>query len=337
MSETGTPVRRILLGVLANSLLLSIFAGAAFAGTGTSNYLPYASSMGNVHGGYATTSTKCSVCHSVHGAPVSGYVDESTGVTAGPDPEMLMRSSVADSCTYCHITTNLGGMMVYDGSEDNYVINNPFGHQKDDVLCVDCHTVHGAGAIDSPLAQNLRKPEDPQGAANGTPVLPWGPDAPPTSPEHSNPTTQGVVSWFCTNCHKYYSDSSATRISVQTWDPSTETTVTSSYKTHPMVNASANFSNPDAGYSGRVAWGSSLYCRSCHAAGTGNEFPHYSEGAASFIVSRPYAQDASGTPANQPIGDYAFFDGACIGCHRSNPSDPTNVPAGESAGVGITY
>ncbi len=173
-------MRTVSLVAIAGCLILFALTGVAFADIGTDNYIPYDPSIGDVHNGYTMTSTKCAVCHSVHEAPVSGYTSDPASIPpAGDNPEMLLRTSVADSCTYCHITTNLGGVIVYDGAEDNYVSQNPFGHQIDDAQCVDCHTVHGAGAIDSPFAKNLREPADPQTAANGPRDSAMGPGCRP--------------------------------------------------------------------------------------------------------------------------------------------------------------
>jgi hypothetical protein len=93
-----------------------LLAAPAFANTGTKSggYWPYSSTAkafvaldGSVivdatdspHSGYTTTTGKCKVCHAVHGA---GSTD-ATGSTLN-ETEVLLRTSKADLCTFCHLT-----------------------------------------------------------------------------------------------------------------------------------------------------------------------------------------------------------------------------------------
>ena len=58
------------------------------------------------HSGYSTTTGKCKVCHAVHGA---GSTDV-TGTTLNAT-EVLLRSTKANACEFCHLT---GGTFAMD-------------------------------------------------------------------------------------------------------------------------------------------------------------------------------------------------------------------------------
>ena len=133
------------------------------------------------HGGYSATTAKCSVCHSVHRAP-SGLPDKNGLVMASPTSatnedgeviadykptassryvtsawfgsstgsQVLLRSTISASCTYCHSSNMFGG---YVAGTDEF--NNLFGTGSDPTMswnsfyshttgCTSCHSVHGA-------------------------------------------------------------------------------------------------------------------------------------------------------------------------------------------------
>jgi hypothetical protein len=146
------------------------------------------------HAGYAEGTQKCQVCHAEHRAPVAGtgYADNATRAATGGDPaqfgvegqnppngeypadagganraqrstylvpdgtdtQMLLQSSVAGACDYCHITSSVGGEQIYAGAvkyrleagsaaggsdwEGGYAHNN---------ACTACHAVHGAFSL----------------------------------------------------------------------------------------------------------------------------------------------------------------------------------------------
>jgi len=153
------------------------------------------------HAGYAEGTQKCGVCHATHRAPVAGtgwvnkLADPVNGTPANPDStqptgaalypadaggtnramrqtyivpdgtntQMLLQSSVAGACDYCHITTAIGGEQIYagavkyrleaTGANGGSDWEGGFAHNN---ACTACHAVHGAfsvaGATGSPTA-----------------------------------------------------------------------------------------------------------------------------------------------------------------------------------------
>ena len=131
---------------------------------------------GSPHQNYLEGTEKCGVCHSVHRAPVYGIkwdtnpadptaytavaggvgVNPITGTTSvkakrqefdnsvGPvaQTQMLLQTSVANSCDYCHIYTSVGGKQMYAGKITYRTgeWNEGFAHGNG---CSACHAVHG--------------------------------------------------------------------------------------------------------------------------------------------------------------------------------------------------
>jgi hypothetical protein len=116
-----------------------------------------------VHSGYAQTTAKCGVCHSVHRAPVYGTTSNGTSpttssrytlspyATANADTQLLLRSTAAGACDFCHVTS--GFNLMYGGdatkqwvssTDTEYSWNEFYGHTTG---CVSCHAVHGANAL----------------------------------------------------------------------------------------------------------------------------------------------------------------------------------------------
>lgn len=117
------------------------------------------------HGLYSQTSAKCSVCHSVHRAPTAGTSSQSTldfGGTANSSSryaestwtaqattQLLLRSSAAASCTYCHVSSGAKKMFGGDASlalfgEGENSWNEFYSHTTG---CTSCHAVHGANTF----------------------------------------------------------------------------------------------------------------------------------------------------------------------------------------------
>ncbi|MHB9003613.1 MAG: hypothetical protein ACYC6C_06055, partial [Coriobacteriia bacterium] len=81
-------IRIVALTALVACMLIP--AAGAYAG----GYLDWADAPqpangSSPHGGYTTATTKCKVCHAVHEAQMGG--------------EVLLRSTIADACNYCHV------------------------------------------------------------------------------------------------------------------------------------------------------------------------------------------------------------------------------------------
>lgn len=150
--------------------------------SGDSDYEGYDASFGNAgtgspHANYLEGTEKCGVCHAVHRAPVYGvkwdtnpldataktavaggqynraeFDNTAGGLQAYSQTQMLLQSSVANSCNYCHILTSVGGKQLYAG-KPQYVTEGTglagaewdagFGHHN---ACTGCHAVHGVSS-----------------------------------------------------------------------------------------------------------------------------------------------------------------------------------------------
>jgi len=119
--------KNILLVALLAVAIVVILAVPAFANTGTKSggYWPYSTTYNvfyavdgtsdviaspsiSPHSGYSTTTGKCKVCHAVHGA---GSTDV-TGTTLNAT-EVLLRSTKATACEFCHLTSGAFAMDPY--------------------------------------------------------------------------------------------------------------------------------------------------------------------------------------------------------------------------------
>lgn len=277
--------KSLLIAVLALTMLMAMTAIAYAEVATTGNFQGWTS--GGVNGvtphiGFATTSVKCAVCHSVHNA-------DQVATTAG---EVLLRSSVANSCTYCHVSgTGVSLNRPYGTTLTNYTSDSVFNHASTSTVlttyqgCSSCHSVHGADTYQAAGLQAaiLR---------HGSPVAGAGWD---TGSESQQLTA------FCTQCHAYYTTA---------YDTSTTA------GNHIMTSAFTNYANPARSTSAlQVAAAGSTYCTSCHdaarAGGNGNSFPHLMPNNARFV--RAYSSLAGTEAATVPN---ASVDGACLKCHK---------------------
>jgi predicted CXXCH cytochrome family protein len=219
-------------------LLVAFAVPLAYANT-ESGYVTWTAGVPNdtppltPHAGYATTTQKCAVCHAVHKAPADG--------------ELLLRGTAAESCTYCHIQTEIGITVIYGGVLANYTTEDDHGHQSPAVTCIDCHAVHGANTFKGDATVKILKvwniqetfveyitqgSTDTSGIINGV-----GPLDPAENNGYSWPDWWGpkdvVDAAFCTQCHPYYSGASEDTVTagITLSDGSIETT---SFKTHPL-------------------------------------------------------------------------------------------------------
>ncbi len=274
------------------------FATSAYAAWGGTTYLSPNLMVGqtgnapdlaspNPHGPYDTSTRKCAVCHAVHGADPGG--------------QQLLMSGATDPCITCHIATDAGVKIVYNGTANNYTIGSEFAHNN---LCKECHTVHGAGATNvTGAAQNLKGLPAYSGT---TPRNAGSYNA--TFTVATNVSGTYTLSEWCSGCHPYLN---------QGYDSATH------------IMGAANSS---------TAWGGSQTCMSCHdatAPGTGatrtpvspavlssKNFPHYTDGSR-FLLQ---AATSVGTKSAVTAGR-ASYDAVCLKCHRD----------GAGNGVGLTF
>lgn len=300
MSKSRT-ARYVLAVALAAAFLAAL---PAVAHADYLNWSVVATMPGNAgstspHGGYQTSTIKCGVCHAVHYA-------------AGTPGQLLLQDSVANACNYCHVGGAGGYVQVYGGNPANYSgtnwdnAHNEFkvSGVEQGVTCTTCHQVHAA---DSQMTANpYLTAKMLKGAKTFDPFNPnYDPQAgAPLSTDSSN---TALTKW-CAGCHftrggsySYYSTDY-------------------NEQTHIMTTATPTYGNPDASYSGQVAWLGSNYCASCHASGyTTSTWPHYTAGMKFLTESAGATATATGTlnPAD---------DGVCLRCHRQG----TN-------GIGLTF
>ncbi len=247
------------------------------------------------HGGYNTATAMCRVCHSVHAA------------SSVLGSELLLPSSVRDACAYCHLNGGVGYTQVYGGNPANYSGRNlPNAHNfwvaggvRQGVTCTMCHQVHGAAnqmTANASLTQSILRNFAEYDPTAGAPL--------------ATDSREMALTRWCAGCH--FSLPPGSSFFATAYDMGT----------HIMGPARENYANPNASFTGRVAWRDSTYCMSCHASdyGVHGAWPHMTTGSR-FLVS---ATSSVGTtmPASNPIQD-----GICLRCHRD----------GTGAGVGLTY
>ena len=300
-SRKGAYMKRAtLIAVLALTILFAMSASAfAYVNTpgtadpdGASNFLEWgdvsanpANSNGTPHVGFSTTSQKCAVCHSVHNADASGDTQN-----------ILLRSTRAGACVYCHVTGSVSSNKPYGSELTSYTVDVVFNHSDDPgpgVLstyagCTSCHSVHGANTYtDSDVATAILR--DTSGADTDVPA------------GYATGTKPEVLTAFCSQCHPYYAS----------YDTST------TEGNHIMTTTISNYNNPDAdssisGVNEAVAAVGSGTCQACHdatGATSGDSFPHYMPDNARFLAAAPFAGGGIADVADPSI------DGACIKCH----------------------
>lgn len=290
------------------------FSGAAYADT-NSTFATWSTtgvSAANAttptpHAGYSLTTVKCAVCHAVHKAPIQDAALNNT--------QILLATTAANACNFCHIQTNTGGIRLFGGDPTWQTTNSQHAHNNG---CSQCHAVHGAGTIDATdnTIDNRILKQDP----NGTGVQ----AGLPASWAYATGTHDAVISRFCTGCHPYYVGTYADGVGTNGQHAGSFGAGT--YVGHVMTaTVSANYHNSNgasaASVTGTVAATPDPFCRSCHDGGstgqspngftgsTNDNFPHYTLGlrfekaAARFGAA---AQDATTS---------AVQDGVCLKCH----------------------
>jgi predicted CXXCH cytochrome family protein len=311
------------------------------------------------HSGYSTTTTKCAVCHAVHKAPADG--------------ELLLRSTVADACVYCHIETSLGVIVIYGGNADNYSgVDTDHGHQAPAVQCSDCHSVHGANTFGGPAATKILKVWNIQQSfvdeialGNEQAII----DGEGPVPIVDTANDQGWTGWweteyvqdtaFCSQCHPYYTAAAETTITAQVVQ-SNGAFLEKTFKSHPLKRPGGENGYPyyegfDA--SGTVlphsqsvaAMGPRGCVADCHTSPGGpygqyGAYDQLSGGRRDINNSYPHynsysSRFLSGGPGmsgenNQPVED-SKSDAACLKCHVWEADPATG--GRDAGGVGLTY
>lgn len=328
----GSTKRFMVVAAAAIAMLFAI-AAPAFAG----GYLNWnlvsniPSPQSSPHSGYLDTTVKCQVCHAVHYAAAGGQV--------------LLNTSVANACNYCHLTTGSGYSQVYNSNPLNYIglpgqadyatahnFNNGAG-----VACTDCHQVHAAASAmtsNAAITTFMLKKISVVTSATSAQI-----------PLSSDDTWSAMAKW-CADCHYLKAiNGNATSGAAMGIDQYTAYSLNGA--SHIMT-ATTNYSNPAAtSFVGQVAWQSSGNCFFCHRAGTWSpdmngpvnnfnsykqnnpavgdyNFPHYTVNAANFLESSLASGAAQSGATTQGA------DGVCLACHRF-----TN--AGNTLGIGISF
>ncbi len=332
--------RLLLVLTLLALLVMALAAPAAHADT-TPGYTTWTADPPNdnpptPHAGYTSATTKCGVCHAVHQA-------------LAPGSELLLRTTVADACTYCHITTDTGVTVVYGGDADNYTTQDNHGHQSPAVMCASCHAVHGANTFKGDAAAKILKVWNIQSQlvtdyAGGDSSLIINAVSSDTFP--GNWGARDVVdAAFCTQCHPYYASASENSITASVIQ-SDGTFVTKTYATHPLKMPGGE--DGHAYYEGFVAQGSTLTSSSsvavystrgcywnCHGRSTRDggpgvqisSYPHYDPNTVRFLQA--------GADRDQDVTD-SKSDANCLMCHVWVPGQGGGgIP--ETGGVGVSY
>lgn len=285
-------------------VFIGLMAGSAFATRYDSTYATF---TGSPHGTYSTATNKCAACHAVHnpgGASGGTEANRNTAITASGS-EALLRSSIGNACTYCHVSNNFVIKTVYAELQANYTGANTNAHSftggpgstmsDTNVSCTNCHQVHGAASMmvagDLYMQKKILKtqatvdPDAPAYAANGVGSV--------------NDTN---MSRWCSGCHNYYE-------------------IDYNQNSHIMTVAAGDYNNPSATNKQHqaVAWKDSSSCRSCHADGVTNQaaatngannYPHYTSG---YRFLREATSSGVASAAAGPTND-----GQCLICHAFN-------------------
>jgi len=340
-------------------------------------YKPWVAGGGNAgtngpHQNYQLNTEKCAVCHSVHAAASSNaaagmFAPVGEGAIGAAQTELLLRSSVADACTYCHITTNVAGLQIYGGVATNYTTGDVYGHNGSaSAACASCHAVHGASTFKGYISGKILKASSNavgnvsnsvQTEANTTlgGLVTAGGDVFAATAVSVGDVGDVQVTAFCTRCHKTFSDASENTITASGYFANYSNVVSfapQSYKNHPLKMADASFVASGSNFGGKVAWADAATCRSCHAAGDTRvstsyggsgglvtwSFPHQTPGNAAFLPAGTSLADgnigilddhlaATGKPAGSNVVADGVIDGACLRCHKQNAA----------TGVGQTF
>jgi predicted CXXCH cytochrome family protein len=324
---------------------------AAWAGSGLTEEGPlktyHSVTHETPHNDYTTSTTKCAVCHAVHKAPAGG--------------ELLLRTTVGESCVYCHIDYNLGVIQIYDGKSSLYYDDNKKNHSRDGgAPCSGCHSVHGANTYTGAIATKILKrlpiqPEFVDFFAGGDADVLY--EAAAAASMHP----AGEFAWedwrdasgvqqtaFCTGCHPYFTRVSDVPITTNRMIvDGAISTETRAFSSHPMKRYYDGYDTDGTTELMYQAKGSTLAtgvqvaqmstngCYRCHGENLDvnlspgiqeSSFPHYSTHRERFLISAPWQGNGDTVPDTLDSRE----DGTCLYCH-SWTWGPTPF------GVGVNY
>ncbi len=249
-------------------------AGTAFASWADSGYTSWkneasaATGAGtSPHYGFVTTTKNCSVCHAVHNATAGG--------------QLLLPTSVANSCNYCHIDTGNteSTKKVYGGSQANYTVDirgNHSGGGSFNSKCSDCHSVHSANTVANG-SKILKLASSYAGTYQSAPTIGGG----------SAPTALDITKW-CSGCHPYYN--------------------TGYNGTSHVMKTEGAYGGAGRTFTGDITVFDSELCTRCHNTTVAQGFPHYAPTHPRFL------SDGITSTTNPAV---ANNDGPCLRCHTT--------------------
>lgn len=330
-----------------------------FAELGLANAAGNAGSS-SPHGGYATATIKCAVCHSVHSASTISYsYKDATGNTITKTPDTLLKMAANDSCYFCHVTNPIDNSVVYGGSLA-IVNGNGDDHHSPSANCSQCHaSVHGANAIkDVPAVQGLLLKSLPTSAGKtqnlDTMIDNTAAGSGFTAAEYRDGTVatgerSAAIGLFCAGCHAG---------SYQNADANSQNGQGIMTGHRVMATARGTYNGAGIGSTASTltvpaAFASATECKSCHDADNGfgePGFPHFTPGAARFLNAGSYLNSSDTTAVGvsataddgtfgvvagstissatgEPVAQYSLRDGVCLKCHRGSAT----------TGVGLTF
>lgn len=304
-------MKKTLAIILLAVVLVLGFATAAYANEGDAVYEAPTPGV-SPHGGYTDATNKCAVCHSVHHAADVG------------GEEMLLRSSVANACIYCHVSNTFAIKTVYSETPalySNGAVDNRDSHDTSGFggtfKCGSCHAVHGAGmegvaGTDYTAAKILKAPSGAFTYDISDNAITFGGAAVITGATNQQlnlaamTDAQEVNAW-CTRCHKYWNTSY-------------------NQDTHVMKAPAANGAH--YGLTNSPASATSELCRSCHNGGytdvdwTGATWSGKDAAGANVDLTAAYAGENNwphNVSGDRLIGGLAdggaSLDEACLDCH----------------------
>lgn len=358
IKEGSTMKKTIIVVALAMTLMLALGASPAFAKyagyKSATQYVPWAEADSlasqnadaalmaqGPHAGYATTTVKCAVCHSVHRAG-----------------SKLLNEGAA--CAYCHTSVaNGGGAVASDLISWNGGTNS--GPHAGRCANTDCHGgPHGVGAssYDGPASRLISGLADTKMAAdlaaNGLPV---------STLDTWNAETRAIATGGLCSRSGCHTNSMFGVVTAGAVGPAVIGATTKDVTGHRVIAPATTTWNADGSFgSGKtnitIAYKPVEYCNSCHDLTDDNNdgkeaFPHAINDVVSvdqgkvaghrnavWLTAAPDAEttstvvgtyndyvgseDASATDAYAAGG--GIIDGTCLKCHKS-----------ATAGLGITY